>query len=81
MFKRVADLDLVGRDRHHSVDDESRLGQQLGDQRPTVVFFVPVGGAIVDDHDQSPADYQFRTRFHGCNRISELGDRLIDSHH
>ena len=69
--QRIANLDLVSGDRHHTVDHESRLGQQLGNQRPTMVL-VPVGGAIVNHHHQSPADYQLRTRFHGCNRISEL---------
>ena len=54
--QRVADLHLVSRDRHHTVDDEPRLGQQLGDQRPAVVL-VAVRGAIVDHDDQSPADH------------------------
>ena len=53
--QRVPDLHLVSRDRHYTVDDEARLGQQLGHQR-TAVVLVPVSGAIVDHHDQSPAD-------------------------
>src|SRR6201999_2331582 len=79
--ERVADLDLVSGHRDHAVDHESRLGQQLGDQRTAVVLLVPVRGAVVDHHDQRPANYQLRTRIHGCNRITELGQWLIDSHH
>ena len=82
--QRVADLDFVSGDRDDTVDDESRLGQQFGYQR-TAMVLVPVSGAIVDHHDQSPANYQFRTRFHGCNRISELRQSrrrgLVHSHY
>ena len=49
-------------DRDHAVDDEPRLGQQLGDQRAAVVLLVAVRGAIVDDDDQCPP-HQLR----GCS--------------
>src|SRR6202012_2041717 len=75
----VADLDLVGGDGHHAVDNEAGFGEQLGNQWPAVVL-IAVRGPIVDNDDECPAD-QLDALFHGCNRISGVGPRRGDSHH
>ena len=62
--QRIADLDLVGGHHDDTVDDEARLTEQFGDQRPVVVLLA-VRRPVVDDDDERPT-HQLPWLFHEC---------------
>ena len=70
-------LGLYSYDDHDSIDDETGLTEQFGDQR-TAVVLLAVGGAIVDDDHECPP-HQLPWLFHACNRICAGSQRRSHS--